>query len=55
MSAICVALQRMMQDVHVKLNSELPRQKQHSTRRKPFYHQKWLKFKEEIDRVLQIE
>ena len=45
----------MMQDAHVKLNSELPRQKQHSTRIKPFHHQKWLKFKEETDGVLQIE
>jgi len=37
----------MMQDVFVKLNPELPTQKQYSTRRRPFHQQKVLKFKEE--------
>ena len=45
----------MMQDVFVKLNPELPTQNQLSTRRGLFHQQKGLKFKEETDRVLQIE
>jgi hypothetical protein len=38
----------MVQGVHVKLNPELPWQKQHSTRRRLFYQQTGLKFKEEL-------
>jgi hypothetical protein len=45
----------MMQGVHVKLNPELPWQKQHSTRRKIFSPTTGLKFKEETSKVLHLE
>ena len=43
-----------MQDVHVKLNARLPWQQQHSTRRS-FHQQTELKFKEEINKLPQLE
>jgi hypothetical protein len=46
----------MMQGVHVKLNAELPWQKQHSKRKKGSFHQQTgLKFKEETSKVLHLE
>jgi hypothetical protein len=44
----------MMQGVHVKLNPELPWQKQFSTRRL-FSSANWTKFKEETSKVLHLE
>jgi hypothetical protein len=44
-----------MQNVHVKLNPELPWKKQHSTRRGLFNQQIGLKFKEETGKFLHLE
>jgi hypothetical protein len=44
-----------MQDAHVKLNTELPLKKQHSTRKRRLYQQIGRKFKEETDNVLHLE
>jgi len=43
-----------MQDVHIKINPELPWQKQLSTRRL-FHQQTGLNFKEENSKVLNLE
>jgi hypothetical protein len=40
-----------MQDEHVKLNPEVPWQKQHSTRKNSFHQQIGLKFKEETSKL----
>jgi len=45
----------MMQGVHAKLHPGLPRQKQHSTRRRNLHQEIVLKCKEEADEVLHLE
>ena len=43
-STIWAVRQQMMQDVHVKLNAGLPRQKHHSTRSRHFSTENWTEF-----------
>jgi hypothetical protein len=45
----------MMQGEHLKLNPEMPWQKQHSTRRRLLRQQTVLKFKEQTSKVLHLE
>jgi hypothetical protein len=45
----------MMQDVHVKLNPELPWQKSSIQQEESFHQQTGLKLKEEISKVLHLE
>jgi hypothetical protein len=44
-----------MQDAHAKLHPGLPRQKQHSTRRRNFHQDTEIKFKEESGEILHLE